>query len=95
MEGLAETVLLMAVVPGALVGLLRSRRLGAINALIGTLIGAAGGLGGAALLGGLTGRLGLDAGAVGPLSVIVGSVVGALLLLAIAGWIRGMMRTQN
>lgn len=89
MEDLVGVVLLTAILPGALVGLLWGFRRGAMHALISALIGGVAGFAGAI---GLT-QLMLGPFWSGPWPVAAGSVLGAVVVLFVFGLFRGTART--
>lgn len=84
LQELARAVTLMAIVPGALVGLLIGLRSGFFGALIATVLGAAGGFGGALALSQVLTPLNIEAPYISPLTVIGGSIVGGFLVVLIA-----------
>ncbi len=92
MEDLARTVLMTAAIPGAIFGFLASIRSGFLMTLLGTIVGAIGGLGGGLGLPGLVGVLNLDVPN-GPMLVIAGSILGALILLLLTSGLRQPVRT--
>lgn len=83
MQDLANAVVLMAIVPGGLAGLLLGLRHGAMPALLSTIAGAAGGFAGALALSAAVTPLNIEQPYVSPLAVIGGSLLGGLIAAVI------------
>ena len=87
MDELVQAVLMTAAIPGAIVGLLCSFRSGILMTLLGIIVGGVGGLGGGLGLPGLLNSLAV-AMPEGPITVVIGSILGAFLLLFLSSGLR-------
>jgi hypothetical protein len=92
MDELAQAVLMTAAIPGALVGLLCSFRSGILMTLLGIIVGGLGGIGGGLGLTGLLNTLGVVMPE-GPITVVIGSIAGAFILLLLTSGLRQPARS--
>lgn len=87
MEDLVQAVLLTAAVPGFVVGLLLSIRSGILITLLGAIVGTIGGLVGGLTLPGVLNASNIQVPE-GPMTVVAGSIAGALVLMLLTSGLR-------